>query len=42
MVELSDVYFTGDDYRCRFEFDAKQRFIDLVRERFNAGVAYKD
>ena len=40
-LELRDFYFTGDDYRYRFEPDAKQRFIDLIRERFNAGVTYK-
>lgn len=38
---MSDFYFTGDDYRYRFEVDAKQRYIDLIRERFNCGVAYK-
>ena len=32
---------TGDDYRYRFEVDAKQRFIDSLRERFNAGVTCK-
>ncbi len=36
-----DFYFTGDDYRYRFELDAKQRFIQLLRERFNSGVVYK-
>lgn len=41
MLKLSDFYFTGDDYRYRFEPDARQRFIDLIRERFNAGVTYK-
>jgi CRISPR-associated protein Cas1 len=40
-LELRDFYFTGDDYRYRFEVGAKQRFIDLIRERFNAGVTYK-
>jgi CRISPR-associated protein Cas1 len=40
-LDLHDFYFTGDDYRYRIEADAKQRFIDLIRERFNAGVAYK-
>jgi CRISPR-associated protein Cas1 len=39
--ELGDFYFTGDDYRYRFEVDAKQRFVDLIRERFNAGVTHK-
>ncbi|MGA2460729.1 MAG: hypothetical protein ABSF82_04850 [Candidatus Bathyarchaeia archaeon] len=41
VLSLSDFYFTGDDYRYRFEIEAKQRFIDLIRERFNAGVACK-
>ena len=40
-LDLHDFYFTGDDYRYRFEAIAKQRFIDLVRERFNAGISYK-
>jgi CRISPR-associated protein Cas1 len=40
-LKLSDFYFTGDDYRYRFESEAKQRFINLIRERFNAGVAYR-
>ncbi len=37
-LKLSDFYFTGDDYRYRFEPDARQRFIDLIRERFNSGA----
>jgi CRISPR-associated protein Cas1 len=40
-LKLSDFYFTGDDYRYKFESDARQRFIDLLRERFNSGVDYK-
>jgi CRISPR-associated protein Cas1 len=39
-LELPDFYFTADDYRYRFEVDAKQRFIDLIRMRFNGGVSY--
>jgi CRISPR-associated protein Cas1 len=41
VLDLPDFYFTGDDYRYRFDVDAKQRFVDLIRERFNSGVAYK-
>ena len=41
IVDLPDFYFTGDDYRYRFEPEAKQRFLDLLRERFNSGVRYK-
>ena len=40
-LDVPNFYFTGDDYRYRFESDAKQRFIDLIRERFNAGVKYR-
>ena len=31
----------GDDYRYRFDIDAKRRFIDLLHELFNSGVEYK-
>ena len=39
-LKLSDFYFTGDDYRYRFQPEARQGFIDLIRERFNSGVLY--
>jgi len=39
-LDLHDFYFTGDDYRYRFEREAKQRFVDLIRTRFNAGAHY--
>ena len=35
---MNDFYFTGDDYRYRFEHGAKIRFIKLLREQFNSGV----
>jgi CRISPR-associated protein Cas1 len=41
MFDLHDFYFTGDDYLYRFEPDARVRFIEVLRERFNAGVEYK-
>lgn len=41
IVDLPDFYFTGDDYRYRFEPEAKQRFLDLLRRQFNSGVRYK-
>lgn len=40
-LELHDFYFTGDDYRYRFELEAKRRFIEVLREQFNSGVNYK-
>jgi CRISP-associated protein Cas1 len=41
-LNLPDFYFTGSDYMYRFVPEAKQRFLDLLRERFNAGVGYDD
>jgi hypothetical protein len=38
---MSTVTLTGDDYRYRFEVDARERLIGLLRERFNAGVRCK-
>jgi CRISPR-associated protein Cas1 len=40
VLDLPDFYFIGDDYRYRFETQAKRRFLDLLRERFNVGVRY--
>ena len=40
VLDFPDFYFTGDDYRYRFEPVAKQRFLDLLRERFNSSVRY--
>ena len=42
VLDLPDFYFTGDDYRYHFEPEAKERFLDLLRERFNSGVRYRD
>jgi len=42
VLDLPDFYFTGDDYRYRFEPGAKQRFLDLLREPFNSAVRYKE
>jgi len=41
VLDLSDFYFTGDDYRYRFEQEAKERFLELLREQLNSGVRYK-
>jgi len=41
VLDLPDFYFTGDDYRYRFEPEAKERFLGLLRERFNSGVRYR-
>src|SRR5208337_4286290 len=39
-LDLPDFYFTGDDYRYRFDAEAKTRFINIIREQFNASVNY--
>ena len=41
VLDRLDFYFTGDDYRYRFEPEAKERFLNLLRERFNSRVEYK-
>ena len=40
-LDLPDFYFTRDDYRYRFEPEAKERFLNLLRERFNSAVRYE-
>jgi len=40
VLDLPDFYFTGDDYRYRFEIEAKRRFLNLLREWFNCGGRY--
>jgi CRISPR-associated protein Cas1 len=40
VLDLPDFYFTGDDYRYRFEPEAWHRFLDLLREHFNMGAKY--
>ena len=41
VLDLPDFYFTADDYRYCFEIEAKRRFLDLLRERFNTSNEYK-
>jgi CRISPR-associated protein Cas1 len=42
VLDLPDFCFTGDDYRYRFDPEAKQRFLALLRERFSSGVGCRD
>jgi CRISPR-associated protein Cas1 len=39
-LDVPHFYFTGDDYRYRFEPEAKRRFVEILREQFNSGVEY--
>jgi len=38
ILDLDDFYFTGDDYRHRFEHGAKIQFINILRQQFNSRV----
>jgi hypothetical protein len=39
-LDLPHFHFTGDDYRFRFDVEAKTQFLNLLREQFNSGVDY--
>ena len=41
LLDLKDFYFLGDDYRYHLDFEAKHRFLELLKERFNSGIKYK-
>ena len=41
-VDMKDFYFVGDDYRYHIEVEAKRRLLELLKDRFNSGVKYKD
>jgi hypothetical protein len=40
VLDLKDFYFTGDDYSYKIEIEAKRRFLQLLKDRFNSGVEY--
>jgi CRISPR-associated protein Cas1 len=39
-IDMKDFYFTGDDYRYHIEVEAKRRFLELLKNRFNMGAKY--
>jgi len=41
VLDLHTFHFKFDDYRFRFNPDAKEQFISLLKEQFNRGVRYK-
>jgi len=41
VLDLKDFYFTGDDYSYKIEIEAKRRFLQLLKDRFNSGANYK-
>ena len=40
-LDMKDFYFTGDEYRYHIEAEAKTRFLELLKDRFNSRVKYK-
>lgn len=42
ILDLDTFHFKFDDYRFRFNPEAKERFIALLKEQFNRGASYKD
>lgn len=40
-LRLRDFFFTGDDYRCRLDVEARRGFIELLKARYNSGVRYR-
>lgn len=41
VLDLDSFHFKFDDYRFRFNPEAKNRFIGLLKNRFNGGVRYR-
>jgi len=41
VLDLKDFYFTGDDYSYKIEIEAKRRFLQLLKGRFNSGISCK-
>ena len=40
-MDIKDFFFMRDDYRYHLETEAKGRFLELLKDRFNSGVQYK-
>ena len=40
-LDMKDFYFTGDDYRYRIDVQAKKKFLELLKDRFNSGALHK-
>ena len=41
LIDINNFYFKGDNYRYYFDVEAKQRFLELLKEKFNSGIKYK-
>jgi len=41
LLDMKDFYFMGDTYLYHIEIEAKRRFLELLKERFNSPVQYE-
>ncbi len=41
LLDMKDFYFLGDDYRYHFGAEAKRKFLEMLKDRFNSPVQYK-
>jgi len=41
LLDMKDFYFMGDDYHYHFEVEAKTRFLEMLKNRFNSPIQYK-
>jgi CRISPR-associated protein Cas1 len=41
LLDMKDFYFMGDDYHYHFEVEAKRRFLEMLKNRFNSPIQYK-
>ena len=39
-LDMKDFYFLGNDYHYHIEVEAKKRFLELLKDRFNSGVKH--
>jgi len=41
LLDMKDFYFMGDDYRYHIETEAKRRFLELLKDKFNSSIKYR-
>jgi len=39
-LDMKDFYFTGDDYSYKIEVNARKRFLEMLKTKFNTGAQY--
>jgi len=41
LLDMKDFYFMGDDYRYHLDAEAKRRFLEFLKDKFNSGIKYR-